>query len=124
IVRANQKKSDTQLTNLWNHMQLYSLLYTLNLEFLNHKMLLTSELNSNQLTDLIIDYIYDNYDNKIHVQGIADQFNISRSYLYKLCMRRFDKTPKEIILGLRLNNSAQLLLHTDLLIKEISNKVG
>ncbi|HLR92450.1 MAG TPA: AraC family transcriptional regulator [Atopostipes sp.] len=124
IVRFNQNNLNNELTNLWNHSQLYAFLYQINLEFVNKVEIATFNLSQDQLADFIIDYIYENYDEKILVQDIADEFNVSRSYLYKICMKRFEKTPKEILLDLRLGSSKQLLLYTDLLIKEIADQVG
>lgn len=124
IVRFNQNNLNNDLTNLWNHSQLYAFLYQINLEFVNKVEITTANLSQNQLADFIIDYIYENYDQKILVQDIADEFNISRSYLYKICTKRFEKTPKEILLDLRLSDSKHLLLYTDLLVKEIADQVG
>ena len=64
IVRFNQNNLNNELTNLWNHSQLYAFLYQINLEFVNKVEIATSNLSQDQLADFIIDYIYENYDKK------------------------------------------------------------
>jgi len=124
IVKYNKTHSTKNLTNLWNHSQLYNFLYYLNVEFPDEREISSLDLDSHQLADLVIDFIHENYNKNILVQDIAHHFNISRSYMYKICKKNFDSTPKEMILKLRMENSEQMLLHTDLLIKEIANEIG
>lgn len=124
IVRYNQKNTKSLLTNLWNHSKVYEFLYHMGLEFRSYKNISLSTIAQSELADIVIDYIYHHYNEDLSVESIAERFNISRSYLYKLCKKNYDKAPKEIILELHLNNAQQLLLETDFPIKEISEQIG
>ena len=58
------------------------------------------------------------------VACISDQFDMTSSYLSKQFKSLFDIALLEYIQKARINESARLLIYSDLLVNEISNKLG
>ena len=72
---------------------------------------------------LIEDEIKKHYDNtNFTVQNLANNLNISLSYLRDVVHQEFKMSPKKLIETIRLNESVSLLL-SDVSIYTISNKV-
>lgn len=78
----------------------------------------------NQLMQEIATYIYNNYEKKISLDGMAGKFHISRSYLSK----KFKSTTgfgfKEYIVNVRIKNACKLLLETNKSITDIAFECG
>lgn len=73
----------------------------------------------------VIKYINENLgDVKMSVACIADEFDVTPSYLSKQFKSLFDIALLEYIQKARINEAARLLLYSDLLVNEISNKLG
>lgn len=60
----------------------------------------------------------------LSIPELADKFQISTIYLYKLFKKRFGKSPKQIIKDLRIRNAKMLLALTDKSITEIAAACG
>ena len=67
-----------------------------------------------------IDYIYDNLNKKISVEGIADYLKISPSYLSKLFAKEVGDSLSNYIRLRKLEAAANMLQYTDYEISEIS----
>ena len=88
------------------------------------KKLLAPSLITNKPTQVnIIDYINNHYMNDISPKKIAQYFNISYSQLYKLCISKFNSSPKKIITNHRIRVAVDLLIDSDNTIKEIAQKL-
>ncbi|CAI3648574.1 AraC family transcriptional regulator [Clostridium neonatale] len=102
--------------------KLYYLLYTITQEFPKPFQLV------NNLTHTYIqqsiDFINSKYAEKITVQQIADNVNLSRSYLYKMFIKYLGKSPQKYLLNLRMYKATLLLKETDLSISQISSNIG
>ena len=64
------------------------------------------------------------YNEKIAVEEIADQYNMSRATFYRAWKRNYNISPIQYLLDLRLNAAAQMLRDTPLSIARIADEVG
>lgn len=71
-----------------------------------------------------VDYILKNYTFPITIDNIATYVGIDRTQLYRLFEETYNIGPKEYIIKLRLKKAGELLINTDLAIKNISFSVG
>lgn len=71
-----------------------------------------------------VEYIRDNYSQKITVVDIANFLGVSRSHLYRVFVKNLEKTPKEYLDYYRIKQSLILLERTALTVNEVSNTVG
>lgn len=124
MVSFNQENVDSLPTRLWNNSHTLLFLYQLYLDFIDEEKVNIDYISEEKLTNLIIDYIHNYYNQNILVSDVANHFNISTSYLYNLIHDKYNQTPKEIILDLQLRDAQQLLLYSDLLIKNIASQIG
>lgn len=78
----------------------------------------------NQLMQEIATYIYNNYEKKISLDGMANKFHISRSYLSKKFKATTGFGFKEYIVNVRIKNACKLLLETNKSITDIAFECG
>lgn len=78
----------------------------------------------NRLMQEIATYIYDNYDKKISLDDMAEQFHISRSYLSKKFKITTGFGFKEYLVNVRIQNACRLLLETNKSITDIAFECG
>ena len=71
-----------------------------------------------------IRYIDEHYREPISVDRIAATLHISRKYLCSLMEELIGVSTKEYLLRRRVDAAAELLLHTDLTVSEIAERVG
>lgn len=72
-----------------------------------------------------VHYINCNYNsNNISIEKIANVLNINRRHLSRLFITILNKTPKEYLTEVKLNNAKKLLTQTDYNIAQISQFVG
>lgn len=121
IVCENRELIDEPetLKELRNIASIYDFLYHIKKTFLAPSLITNKPTQVN-----IIDYINNHYMNDISPKKIAQYFNISYSQLYKLCISKFNSSPKKIITNHRIRVAVDLLIDSDNTIKEIAQKVG
>ncbi len=68
-----------------------------------------------------IDYIYDNLHCKISIEDLAEETNLSKSYLSKLFHKETGKTVVHYIMDKKLDAAKNLLMFTDYSSSEIAN---
>lgn len=73
--------------------------------------------------DHAVEFINNNYA-MISVEDVSSYLGIHRSYLSKLFREQMGCTPNDFLLHRRMTRGAQLLIHTDLTIREIGETVG
>lgn len=72
-----------------------------------------------------IQYMYDNYENDIHVEDIAEIVSFSRSYFTRVFAKETGYTPKEFLLNVRINVAQDLLSgKKDLTMLDIAEQCG
>lgn len=83
-------------------------------------------MSTNQLARNIAMFIEKSYFSPLKISTIAENFNISRGYLYSLFKREYNVSPQDYLLSYRLEKAKQLLSDKKqpLTIKEISYAVG
>ncbi len=81
-------------------------------------------LNASEYTNIVLNYIEQNYDRPISVQEIADHLALDRSYVHRIFKREMKMSVKEYILSVRLANACSYLLYSDLSVSDISRSVG
>ena len=72
----------------------------------------------------VIEYITDNYSDKIYIETLADMVALSPDYFTKMFKDSIGKTPIDYINGVRVNHSLRLLTMTDTPINEIADQLG
>lgn len=114
-----------QLDYLHTFSRLYQLLLSLNHEFPLHQHRNNSyTIPEASLAENVYEFIYENFLKNLSITQIADHFNISRNYLFKICKEYYGQSPKNMIQELRMNQAVQLLRGSKMQIKEIANIVG
>jgi two-component system, response regulator YesN len=71
-----------------------------------------------------MDYINENYAKNLSVSDIAEQLNISTSYLNRVFKSKTGKSPLEYINGYRIKRSKELLMDKNYTLGEISAMIG
>ena len=72
----------------------------------------------------VLDYIDEHYTENIRLETLADIMNISTMYFSNAFKSTFNISPKQYVLNKRLAKSQQLLIETELSIKDIAYAVG
>lgn len=125
IITGDAKQSEQRLA--LKHL-MYNLLFRIVTEF-GYK----SNETNDQLGDLgmssdfmqeIIEYVKTHIHSELHVQDLADEFNISASYLTRSFKRYLNRTPMAYIQMLRLNIASQYLVNTDHAVQYIADLSG
>lgn len=82
-------------------------------------------LNQNiSYTERVFKYIQQNYIKDIDITAIADQVEISYSYVRKIVMQKTGKSVVDYINGLRIEEAKRLLRQTNMNIVEVATHVG
>ncbi len=86
----------------------------------------TSSTNHLPLTkaEQIITYVTDNYATIGCIATLADTFDVSEGYIFKIFKRTYGKTPKEYINEMRINNACYRLQNTNNTISDIAAECG
>ena len=74
--------------------------------------------------DLLLEYMYDHYSEKIRLDELSELVHLNKSYLIRLFHREVGSTPLDYLTRLRLEQSCRLLETTALKISEISYRCG
>ena len=85
------------------------------------------ENDKKQYTDeieIIVQYIKNNYQQKISMQYLADVIHISQKYLYKKFIKIYGVSPQQYLIDTRIHAAEKLLRTTNYKIKEIAASVG
>lgn len=74
----------------------------------------------------VMDFINENYYQKIKINELAKKYNYTRNYLYTLFKSEYGVSPQEYIVTLRIEKAKQLLLDEtkSLLVSEVASAVG
>lgn len=71
-----------------------------------------------------VSFLQHNYERSIKIGHLASLLNIDRSYLHRLFIEQSGLSPKQFLTNIRLERAKQLLLDSDLNIKNIAYSVG
>ena len=77
-----------------------------------------------QIIEDMIAYIQKNYNKKITLSDIAEQFSVSKSYAARIFKKYLNLTAGEYIMALKLDYASQLLLSSNMSIREVSEYLG
>ena len=69
-------------------------------------------------------YLMQNYQKRITLEDLGQQFNINPFYLQKQFKRYVGQSPTEYIIYLRMTHAKELLRNTGKSIGEVANEVG
>lgn len=88
--------------------------------------LLKEQLNQNHpdISNQIVDYINQNYNKEISLNGIADKLNLDSSYVSRLFKQKTGVKFMEYLISLRIEKAKDLLIHSSLSVKDIGKTVG
>ncbi|MCW0952838.1 AraC family transcriptional regulator [Weissella ceti] len=79
---------------------------------------------SSELMQDIVQYIKEHVQEDIRVQDLADEFNISPSYLTRSFKRYLDRTPTAYIQLMKINVATQYLINTDHSVQYVADLSG
>ncbi len=108
----NPENTNTELAG-WFYL-LFSCLKILNPDYEDNKT----------RAQAAIDYIKAHFTETITVEDISAHLNVDRTHLYKLCKKRTNLSPKELLTQVRLENAKDLLLYSPSSITEIALSSG
>jgi AraC-like DNA-binding protein len=74
--------------------------------------------------DLVFDYIYTNYSNKITLEDLTNCAHLNRVSLNEMFQKRCECTAMGYLLSYRLRVAGELLVHTDMTLDEIARSIG
>ena len=98
------------------------------LDYLTQSAKSTKLLQSNKMSDYYIkeaiNYIEQNFQNNITIEGIAAVCGINRSYFGKIFRNSIGRSPQEFLMNYRMVKATELLKLTSLSIAEIGSAVG
>lgn len=69
-------------------------------------------------------YLEGNFDRSVSIQETADFVGLSRSHLYRLMISECGRSPKDMLLAIRMRHAKRLLRETALSLKEIARLIG
>ncbi len=94
-------------------------------EQLCHVVQENKALRKEELNNKIINYINLNFDNvNMSLEKVADEFGLSTYYLSRFFKELTNQTFTDYLIDLRMKKAKELLVNTDLQIKEIVNRIG
>lgn len=74
--------------------------------------------------DDIYQYLCTHYEDELHLQSIAQSFSFHPAYIIRLFKRKYQKTPMQVLMQIRLEKAAQLLVTTTDTIQSIALSAG
>lgn len=74
--------------------------------------------------DLVLDYIYTNYSQKITLEDLTNCAHLNRISLNEMFQKRCGCTAMGYLLSYRLKVAGDLLVHTDMTLDEIARSIG
>lgn len=80
--------------------------------------------NPKRIAVQAMQYIRNHYDRNIKIEEVAHYLNIDRTYLHRLFVQEFQKSPKEYLTRIRIDKAKMLLLDTGYSIATIAFSVG
>lgn len=72
----------------------------------------------------ILEYTKTNYTNIHSIHEIAEAFDVSKDYIFKIFKRNYNQTPKEYINELRINHGCYRLTNSENTVTNISEECG
>ena len=72
----------------------------------------------------VVSYIKNNFDQKITIQNILEHTTYSKNHMERLFKEKMHMTMKDYLYSLRLRRAQELLITTDLSLKEIAEATG
>ncbi|MBQ8300829.1 MAG: helix-turn-helix domain-containing protein [Clostridia bacterium] len=80
--------------------------------------------NTMSISQSIIAYVDQNYTFIRNIREIAEEFDVSERYVFKIFKKEFASTPKQYINSLRLRHACHRIIHSDKSIKSIAQDSG
>ena len=80
--------------------------------------------NDNRFLNEIHEFVLEEMERDASLNSIAKHFNYNPSYLSRLFKAKYNQNIKDYIISIKLKKAKQLLKETDLLTKEIAQKLG
>ncbi len=105
-------------------MKMMALLVQTRQDHLRNEDTQENYLGKNPHLDAAIDYINTHYMKDINVSDIADYVGISHGYLNRIFNERVNMSIQNYLLEFRMYKAANLLVGTNLSVKEIADRVG
>ncbi len=72
----------------------------------------------------VLNYITDNFAEKIYIDKLSDMIGVSPDYFTKMFKESIGKTPIDYINAMRINSAMELLVYTDMPMADIAERIG
>lgn len=72
----------------------------------------------------VLNYISDNFADKIYIEKLSDMIGVSPDYFTKMFKETIGKTPIDYINAMRINFAMELLVTTDMPMADIAERIG
>jgi len=112
------------MPSIYNHILISDTISHILTKLASGFIISNSDDKNNKYIAEAIDYIENNYSNKLTIEEIADHVYISKYYLIKLFKKTLGISPYRYIVELRITKSKNLLISTDMSLNDISAYVG
>ncbi len=84
----------------------------------------TRSYNSDTYAQVAMNYLNENYMNRIRISDLAGIIGIERSYLSHIFCEAYQKSPQQYLMQIRMEKARELLLDSGQRISEIASQVG
>lgn len=112
LIKNNENVSESNMS---------SKIYRLIVSLFNANM---NNICNNTIVQTAINYMNQNYQNKLTIKNIASHINMSPSQFSRQFKKQTGTSPYDYLLGIRLTKAKELLKNTSLPISEISYQTG
>lgn len=80
--------------------------------------------DAGRLACAVKDFLDRNYSRDVHLMELSDRFHFSKEYISKLFREKYGTGIYEYVLKIRMDRAKELLLHEELMIQTISERLG
>lgn len=105
-------------------LKLFALLINHHNQLVPNGHLEQTDYSDNTYVNRAVEYISKTYRQGIGVSDVAENIGITRTHLNYLFQKEFNVSIQKFLIDFRMHKAANLLVSTDMSVKEISNQVG
>lgn len=85
---------------------------------------LSADIKRTELVSRAVDYLNHHFMEEIHIEALAKELFVSKSFLIREFYKDTGSTPKQYLTNIRLQKARLLLIHTNMTIRKIAEESG